>query len=129
VKSFRVGPPDRAPPDPKAWRLTIPAAGSREPLRVAFPEPMDHALALRLISVLTKSGAPIAGEPSLDPQGTQWAFSPLDAWPAGACRLHIQPELEDLAGNSVGKPFEVDIAGTEKERPSPQAVDLPFDVK
>jgi hypothetical protein len=128
-KKFSVGPPDRDPPDPNAWRLTIPAAGSREPLRVAFPETMDHALALRLIAVLTKSGAPVAGEPALSADGKQWSFAPRDAWPKGACRLLIQPELEDLAGNSVGKPFEVDIAGTEKERPAPKAAEIAFDIR
>lgn len=128
-KMFSVGPPDREPPDAKAWRLSAPAAGSRDVLRVTFPEPMDHALALRMIAVLTKNGDSLHGEPSLSEDGRQWAFSPRDAWANGLHRLVIQPELEDLAGNSIGKPFEVDIAGADKERPAPKAVELPFEVR
>jgi len=55
---------------------------------------------------------------------------PQAAWKAGPHTLLIQLELEDLAGNSVGKPFEVDLAGTDKEKEHPEAkpVELPFTV-
>src|SRR5262249_37863415 len=50
-KAFTVTPPDREPPDPPHWKIHPPRAGAREPLVVSFPEPMDHALAQRLIRV------------------------------------------------------------------------------
>lgn len=124
VKTFAVTPPDRTSPDPKTWSITAPGADGREPLRVAFPEPMEHALALRLIRV-----AEVSGKTELNDAGTQWSFVPDKPWRAGAHRLVIQPDLEDLAGNSIGKPFEVDIAGTEKEKPAAKPVDLEFEVK
>jgi len=123
-KKFLVTVPDRTPPDAKTWRAAPPAAGGREPLRLTFPEPLDQALALRLITV-----AGVSGKPALRAGGTQWSFVPDTSWRAGAHTIVVQPELEDLAGNSIGKPFEVDIAGTEKERPAVQAVELPFTVK
>jgi hypothetical protein len=126
-KKFSVTPPDRTPPDPKRWKVKGPPAGTREPLQVEFPEPMEHALALRLITL-----AGIAGQNRLDEAGTRWTFTPDKAWPAGKHRLVAQPEIEDLAGNSIAKPFEVDIAGTVDEKPSVQnvkAAEIVFEVK
>jgi hypothetical protein len=124
VKTFTVSPPDRTPPDPKAWKITAPPSQSCEPLRVAFSEPMEQALALRLIAV-----ADVPGQAALDESGIRWSFTPDKPWRAGAHRLVIQPDLEDLAGNSIGKPFEVDIAGTVKEKPAEKAMEIGFNVK
>lgn len=123
-KKFTVSAPDREPPDPARWKLTNPAANSRDALRLTFPEPMEHALSLRLITVRG-----MAGKTALNDDGHQWSFTPDNSWTPGAHRLIIQPELEDLAGNSIGKPFEVDIAGTDKERPAAKAVVLEFEVR
>src|SRR5688572_111996 len=40
-KSFKVGPPDREPPDPAQWMIQSPPHSTREPLVVTFPKPMD----------------------------------------------------------------------------------------
>ena len=121
-KKFTVTAPDRTAPDPKTWQLTPAAPGTKDPLRVAFSEPMDHALALRLITVKD-----VSGQPALSDDGTHWSFVPDKSWPAGTHRLVIQPELEDLAGNSIGKPFEVDLAGPDKAPAIPRrVVEIPF---
>jgi hypothetical protein len=125
VKKFRVTPPDRTPPAPDTWKLTPPPAGTRDPLRLTFPEPLDHALALRLLTI-----PDVPGEPTLSEDALQWTWIPAGPWKPGIRTLLIQPELEDLAGNSIAKPFEVDIAGTHKEKPRPAAkpVSLPFTI-
>jgi hypothetical protein len=131
-KKFRVAPPDRTPPDPRQWKLTPAAAGTRDPLVLTFPEPLDHALALRLITIPDTNGMS-----AMSDDGTRWTYTPQAAWKAGPHTILVQPEflvqpeLEDLAGNSVGKPFEVDIAGTDKEkdRPVSKPVELPFTVR
>ena len=43
-KRFRVGPPDHTPPRTSDWRVSRPRAGTRDPLVVTFPEPLDRAL-------------------------------------------------------------------------------------
>src|SRR2546421_4620423 len=48
-KSFRVGPPARDSLDPARWTIQTPKAGTRAPLRISFPKPLDQALAQRLI--------------------------------------------------------------------------------
>ena len=64
-KTFRVGPPDETSPDPKTWTIDAPRAGSRDPLEVRFPEPLDRALLDRLIWVENADAKVVAGQISL----------------------------------------------------------------
>jgi hypothetical protein len=36
-------------------------------------------------------------------------FVPGEPWKAGPYHLVVQNTIEDLAGNNIGKPFEVDL--------------------
>lgn len=108
-KIFKVGPPDRGCPEPQDWTLQAPAAGSREPLMVLFDEALDEALALRLLSIVSQQGTKIEGISSLASAGREWRFTPNEPWMAGTHQLEVPDILEDLAGNSVGSPFEVDV--------------------
>jgi len=127
--TFRAGPEDNDPPDPKRWRIEAPRGGSTEPLTVLFPEPLDRALAARLIDVRDERDTPILGRVSLDREETRWRFVPEAAWKPGAYRLVVGVDLEDLAGNAVGRPFEVDVF----ERVTPEiehrSVSIPFRVE
>lgn len=128
-KSFRVVAPDREPPDPKRWQLQMPSADTRTPLVVIFPEPMEHALTLRLITVVNAAGQVVAGQPTLTDREQRWSFTPQTAWPRGAYRLVIQTTLEDLAGNNIGKPFEVDLFTGVERHLKTASVQLPFEVR
>jgi hypothetical protein len=128
-KSFRVVAPDREPPDPKRWQLQTPSADSRASLIVTFPEPMEHALALRLITVVNAAGHVVAGQPSLTDREQRWSFTPHTTWPRGAYQLVIQTTLEDLAGNNIGKPFEVDLFTGVERHLQTATVQLPFEVR
>jgi hypothetical protein len=125
-KNFRVGQPDETSPDPKNWTLTAPRASSREPLEVRFPESLDRALLDRLITVQDARALTVPGRVSVGESETKWWFTPLDAWKVGDYSLKIGTELEDLAGNSVARPFEVDVAGPISRRITPETVELPF---
>jgi len=108
-RAFRVGPPDRQAPDPARWDLVIPASGTRAPLAVGFGESLDHALALRMIRIADVTGQALAGSATLEEHDGTWHFVPDQPWLPGAYHLHVQTTIEDLAGNNVGKPFEVDL--------------------
>jgi len=41
----------------------------------------------------------------------------------------VQTTIEDLAGNNIGKPFEVDVVETTQTRLSKEFVSLPFEVR
>jgi hypothetical protein len=125
-KTFRVGPPDDTSPDPKTWTIHSPAAGSRDYLEVRFPEPLNRALLERLIWVENADAKGVAGQVSVGAAETCWRFTPASLWQNGGYHLVIGTELEDLAGNSVAQPFEVDAAGPISRRVTTKTVELPF---
>lgn len=128
-KRFRVEAADRTPPDPAAWKLTAPGVGGRSPLMVGFPEPMDHALAQRLMVVTDAAGHRVEGEIELTEQERRWSFRPEANWRAGNYFLVVQTTIEDLAGNNIGKPFEVDLFDQVQRRPVSESVKLGFEVR
>jgi hypothetical protein len=115
--AFAAVAADRRSPDPTRWRLTPPRAGTRDGLHVAFGEALDHALARRMISVADSNGRPIAGSARLAEGDSIWVFSPSAAWVAGKHALRVKSELEDVAGNNLGRLFDVDrrVAGAEHD--------------
>lgn len=127
TKAFRVAPPDRASPDPHQWELTAPPAGTREPLIVRFSEPLDSALAKRVLWVRGPVQESVAGEVMLDDHEQTWRIEPDNIWAAGEYHLVVGTELEDMAGNSVARPFEVPLDEKPVERPG-DVVEISFDV-
>lgn len=107
-KSFRVGSPDDIQPDVKQWTIDRPQIGTRDPLVVHFPESLDHAMLNRAIR--PKVGQTlVAGHVMVGERERSWQFVPEQPWIAGPIVLLVDPELEDLAGNSLDRPFEVDM--------------------
>jgi hypothetical protein len=129
TRRFQVGPADRETPDPARWTLTPPTAGARTPLSLAFPDPMDQALLSRLLGVTEASGATVPGTTTLGDSERRWTFVPDRPWKPGAYRIPIPATLEDLAGNNIGKPFDVDLSETPSPRSNPSPATLAFEVK
>jgi hypothetical protein len=127
-KSFRVGAPDREPPSTATWKIKTPKAGTRDALTVDFFEPMDHALALRVIRVVV-AGQLASGKSALTDHEQRWTFTPLESWKAGLHQLQVQNTIEDLAGNNIGKAFEVDLFEGVQRQFTNSVVKLEFEVK
>ncbi len=108
-KTYEAGPPIEARLDAGSWKITPPEAGSKDPLSIHFPRPLDRAMLERCLVVQGADGRPIAGEIRIDPEATAWQFRPNASWKPGMLAIHVDPLLEDLAGNSLARPFEVDI--------------------
>jgi hypothetical protein len=108
-KQFRVIEPDVRQPDPNRWRLTLPQAATRKPLVVDLGEPLDHAILQRAIRVSNPAGSVLEGDITIDQNETRWSFRPATPWLAGTHLLRIDANLEDLAGNSIARPFEVHL--------------------
>jgi hypothetical protein len=104
-KTYRVGPAIERPLSVAGWRIAAPAGGSRDPLVVTFESSLDHALLQRALRV-GRGDELVAGDARVDRGETQWTFVPRDPWQAGAHALTVQPELEDAAGNRIGRAFE-----------------------
>ena len=103
-KEFRVGPADRTPIDTANWRITAPRAGTSDPLVIVFPEPLDYAMLQHAIEVRG-----VTGKVDVQKGETEWRFTPDQPWKSGAHEIVVPTNLEDLAGNKVGRPFDVDV--------------------
>jgi outer membrane protein assembly factor BamB len=125
-KSFKCGPPDDDPVDPKNWKLQTPTASSHTPLHVIFPKPLDHALLERVIGVTDSTGRELEGAVSVTQKETHWSFTPKQAWQAGLHHLTVDTALEDLAGNSIGRPFEIDVFHPIQRQVSSETARIPF---
>lgn len=104
---FRASPAIERPLTMREWKVEAPAGGTREPIVVTFPEPLDHGLLRRALGV-ARAGAPLEGEIAIEAAETRWRFTPRDAWAQGDYELVALAFLEDLAGNRIGRAFEVD---------------------
>ncbi len=127
-KRFTVIPADTEPPDPENWVVSAPAGGS-EPLMVDFPEPLDQALLSRVLAVTTLTGEAVAGEVSIREGETRWVFEPDQPWRPGRYRIEAKTILEDLAGNSIHRPFEVDVFEKVEERITGATASVLFSVR
>ena len=127
-KEFRVGAADERPIDVKGWRVAAPHAGTRDALVVTFPEPLDHGLLLRALGVTGGDGKFLDGDVGVDEGEKRWTFTPRDAWRAGTYQLTALAMLEDLAGNRIGRAFEVDNFDRADRTPEPERTTIPFTV-
>ncbi|MGD1068506.1 MAG: Ig-like domain-containing protein [Bryobacteraceae bacterium] len=127
-KTFRGGPAERVPPDPKGWRITPPRAGASGLLTVSFPKPMNYALLHRMLQVKGPHGA-VAGTVSTGPGEMEWRFVPRGPWEAGNYQIVVDTAIEDLAGNRVGQPFDIDVFEHVTEHIDTRTVSLPFSVR
>ncbi|MES2598214.1 MAG: Ig-like domain-containing protein [Verrucomicrobiota bacterium] len=106
---LEVGQADHAQPSMKRWQITAPKAGTREPWMVHFDEPLDTAVITSALHLRHAHGEVSLGTPVISPDGQTWSVTPLSSWAAGHYELKASPDLEDLAGNSLLKPFEVNL--------------------
>ena len=114
---FRTAGFDREQPSIEKWQLAPPKAGTDDPLSLTFNEPLDHALAADGITVETGDGQPVAGTATVDPETRRWSFQPGAAWKGGYYQIVAAGVVEDLAGNSLYRPFET----TTGQGPKPSA--------
>jgi hypothetical protein len=124
-RSYRVGADLHGHVDPATWRLTPPAAASAEPLAVAFGRPLDSALLGRCLRVVGPEGV-LGGTPTRHEGEFAWRFTPDRAWRPGPHRLLVDPVLEDVAGNAVGRVFDRDLANPADQPMDTGIVEVPF---
>ncbi|RKR75960.1 hypothetical protein [Frondihabitans australicus] len=115
-RTFLVGPEIRSRVDPGRWRVTWPDR-EQEPVIVAFDRPLDRVLVQRHLQALDAGGEPVAGSVVAAPAG--WSFTPDAGGRVAAVR--VDALLEDLAGNSVRRVFDRDLAS-----PADDSLAAPF---
>ncbi len=128
-KTFRVVAPDDKQPDPKKWSLDAPAATTTKPLTVKLGKSLDHALLESKVWVEDNQGRRVSGSVEIAEKETVWRFQPKDGWKAGTYQLVVDKRLEDLAGNNVARPFEVDVEHPAEREVKTETVKIAFEVK
>jgi hypothetical protein len=126
-RQFRVVPADLAPIDYARWTVTPPAAETRDPLSVRFPEPLDHGLLLRAVGV-RRDGHALAGDVRVDEHEAHWTMTPAQAWTSGRYELVALPILEDLAGNRIGRAFEIISMKRPDDISDQNVTTIPFEI-
>jgi hypothetical protein len=119
-KEFRVGAPVRDGIDLKKWKVSATPAG----LTIDFDRPLDYALLQHVFEVKG-----VSGTGTVEQNETRWRFVPSQPWKAGRYELVIDMTLEDLAGNRIGRPFDVDLFDRVTERITKDTTTLPFQVR
>jgi hypothetical protein len=96
---------DSVSPDPDRWTLSQLERGSRDALFVQFDEPLDHALVLRMLTVVDSADQPLPGIAAVTSADSLWSFTPVAPWSSQKLTLLVNTALEDVAGNSIARPF------------------------
>lgn len=105
LRQWQVGAPSEQAIMPSSWTIHPPLAGTRMPLRLTLPFPVN-ASGAGLIAVADRHGRQVPGHARFEPGETVWRFVPSVPWSAGVHQLRIHPGLEDPAGNRMCAPFE-----------------------
>jgi hypothetical protein len=112
-KTFKVAPARRDAVVIANWTLKPAFAGTRDPLEVTFPYPLDWAELFNGIGVISPSGDKVRGHIRVDGTETRWRFVPEQAWPPGNYSLRVDAALEDPCGNATYGAFDGPLRSVE----------------
>ncbi len=116
---------DHTCPNPQRWQIRVPKAGTRDPLKITFDEPLDPAMLASALKV-RRAEAEAAGTVAIAVDARSWYFIPVEEWAPGLGTIAIDPLLEDLAGNNLLGPFEVD---RDAPATAPSTTTLRFEIR
>jgi hypothetical protein len=128
-KTFSVSPPDEEPVSPEHWTLIPPRAGSDSPLILRLAKPLDHALLGSMVWVTDAAGKRVEGEVTVGGGERVVTFAPARPWRRGGYKLVVDRRLEDVCGNRVGEPFEVDATRSPDRKIDQTPFERPFAVR
>ncbi|MCI0637491.1 MAG: hypothetical protein L0Y70_00345 [Gemmataceae bacterium] len=114
IKKFRTTAEDRVRIELGDWKLIAPPAGTRDALTLTLPKSVDYRSLQTGLTVTNAKGA-IDGTIAIGKDEKSWHFTPTRPWQAGPHRVSVSPDLEDVAGNTPARPFDMDLR-TPKQR-------------
>ena len=126
VRRYRVVGDVRRRVEPAEWEIEAPGSGTRDPLVVRFDRPLDHALLQRCLAVVDAEAAHLPGRVAVPDGERSWEFTPAAEWPDARCALVVDTTLEDLAGNSVARVFDRELADPDHDPIAAKTVTLEF---
>ena len=109
IKKYRTTSEDRVRIELGDWKLTAPKAGTRDALTLTFPKSIDYRSLQTGLTVRNAKGQSVAGTIAIGKGETSWRFTPSQPWQAGAYQVNVSPDMEDVAGNTPARPFDLDL--------------------
>jgi hypothetical protein len=109
TKKFRTSAEDHTRVKVEDWKLVAPQAETREPLVVAFPRRLDHKSLERFLTITNAAGKRVDGAIEIGKEEKSWTFRPAQPWTEPEYRLNVDPDLEDVAGNNLRRPFDTEV--------------------
>jgi hypothetical protein len=109
IKKFRTTPEDRVRIELSDWKLTTPAAGTRDAIVLTLSKSVDYRSLQTGLTVRNIKGQIIAGAVAIGKGEKSWRFTPSQPWQAGPHHVSVSPDLEDVAGNTPARPFDMDL--------------------
>lgn len=119
-KKFTVVESDDERLNPETWKIETPSAATKDPVRLVFDEPLDHAMLQRVLTISHRDGTAITGTANIVSGETNWSFEPAKPWAIGTYDIFIATNLEDLCGNSIARPFETKMQDRAASQPTTQ---------
>ncbi len=83
----------------------------------------------RALAIADSRGRRIDGESAIEAHETRWLFTPAAPWRSGVYFLQALTILEDMAGNRIGRAFEVDEFSRADESAAQETVAVQFRVE
>lgn len=105
LKSWQIASSPCRGMSSREWKRAIPVSGTREPLRITFPESVDYAASRSLI-VVDFMGHRVQGHSLLTHHERQWIFRPSHPWIAGRFHILANSMFETPCGDRYRHPFE-----------------------
>lgn len=126
TKNFVTGERDGNMPDINKWKLTLPKAGTSEPLIIDTGEPMDHYLLQESVGIIDW-GKMVYSVNTACNQDKVLKIVPIAPWKKQAYKIRVLARLEDLAGNNLNRVFDRDI--TKDKQTNKEYFEREFEVK
>jgi hypothetical protein len=109
IKKFRTTAEDRVRIELSDWKLAAPAAGTRDPVTLTLAKSVDYRSLQTGLTLMNAKGQIIAGAIAIGKDEKNWSFTPAQPWQANLHRVNVSPDLEDVAGNTPSRPFDMDL--------------------
>jgi hypothetical protein len=127
-KEFITTKRDSLSPNPNTWTIHAPKSDTYESLMIDFHESLDYNLIRSSLQIFTKDNSNVAGKWKANGEANQITFTPEVFWRRGDYELQVETRLEDLAGNNINRPFDVDVRFKGKSFSSEQMISIPFSI-
>jgi len=125
-KKFVTSMRDSLSPDPRIWTIHSPAPHTRNVLSIDFKSSLDYSLLNSALHVVDEKGKTVLGNWRVGNEERNVSFTPDELWRNGNFQLQVETRLEDLAGNNLNRPFDLDTKANTKQLAQVKVISIPF---